>query len=103
MTPDRIISAMAGLDGAHKQCDCGNPKCRFNPDYTLDLNATQRVLRGLSAANLERALFRLHNILSGDANCICSHWNCLERFALATPLQWCEAILKACGKWEDEE
>lgn len=102
MTTDRINAAMAELEGLRVVTHDG-VLCSAQPwpeiarpldDYTADLNATQRVFRTLDNSSRISAI----NIVI--ALCGTLPYSAL---ALATPLQWCEAILRATGKWEDGE
>jgi hypothetical protein len=95
MTQDDINAAMAGLDEPHPipPTDMmGNPFPFPLYDYTRDLNACQRVLRGVGRKQQIDAILALPGGAVSGLN-----------VALATPAQWCEAILRATGKWTEGE
>lgn len=103
MTNDQINRACAELcgwkyngpaalkDEAHGCWICpGNMdhQLEFLPPFTTSLDAAQKAFRALTEEQQMQALLALPDDLV---------W-----IFLATPLQWCEAILKAAGKWEKE-
>lgn len=59
------------------------------PPFTTSLDAAQMAFKALTEEQQVRASYKIINIAPGSMP------------MLATPLQWCEVILKAAGKWED--
>lgn len=91
MKPEAINRACAELCG-WKQIDGmwhhpdGTP-IGFTPPFTTSLDAAQMAFKALTDEQQMQAMFALPDDLG---------W-----IFLATPLQWCEAILRAAGKWKE--
>ena len=105
MTDERIIECMADLDGI---TDAHYPSQRVSrrlmtwstgvgvvpvPRYLNDLNACQRVLLGLSKT--QQSDFCMYATEHGAVDG--------TQIAFDPPRVWCEAILKATGKWEAKQ
>ena len=74
---------------------CGKPaECNFS-DYLHDHNAVQRVIDGLDLSTLERYVQELEKVTHASVMTV-------TNMVLAACPQKVEAILKACGKWEDK-
>ncbi len=103
MTDERIVEAMARLDGYTKRPNGTYITCSFAvvvpPDYLNDHNAVQRAIDGLNSAELIEYRDCLYRLFMDDdyVRGVGSYSvGCLR----ATPRQKCEAILKAKGVWE---
>lgn len=72
------------------------------PDFTASLDAAQMAFKALTEEQKKYALYKLWFLLfpSSDA-CPEDHFllEDIVLLMLATPLQWCEAILRAAGRW----
>lgn len=101
MDKKRIQEEMARLDSCPKDCPflvpcSGKPEdCHDLPAYTEDLNAVHRVLCGLDEDTLGSYDCHLQRITDRAYP--------KSNYAIhkATAAQWCEAILRATGKWEE--
>lgn len=69
------------------------------PDYDEDLNAIQAAIR----AQPEDVQLKIATSISTivDPQVVYAEDNLLRRVMLATPIQWCKALLLALGKWEE--
>jgi len=118
MTPEEIRIAMAETEGYTKihmsrgrpfsdddegqsryndWCG-GTPDCKSYidkiPQYD-SLDDIQRVFKGLTLAQRQSAAWSAARMLVEQGNSIpCSEFE-------ATPAQWCEAILRAIGRWRE--
>ncbi len=104
MTPTEIRIAMAELEGwvrnKHNPAYWSGPNGESTisipiPDYANDLNSVHRVVNLLTEAQRMEFLGVLNKILLPP-----SDWF-PKRIVESTPLQWCEACLRATGKWRD--
>lgn len=102
MNNNRINEEMAKLDWFETKIEAGilygrNDGCWMSVDcYWNDLNAVHRVLRKASDARLRDIGHELELVCGTKLH----PWVMLLK---ATSAQKCEAILKALGKWEEEE
>jgi hypothetical protein len=99
MLDRKIIEEMAKLEEVELLVGTKKPEAhheRFNLnkssyDYLTDHNAVYRVLKKASPAKLWDIVAILNRELGTQGQVL-----------RATPRQKCEAILKACGRWEAE-
>ena len=124
MTETEIQIAMAELAGwrniAYEWVDCeakgklwfGDAPRRTDlrceiPNYPHDLNAVQDVFRGLDEEHRTETIRQLLEVLSYTGRfTVFVRYQPMElllALALANPLQWCEAILKATQAIRDAE
>ncbi len=68
------------------------------PDYLTDRNAVAKAFAALSADIRAEVCVNLLDSLDYDHVSMSSQ---TEAVMLATPAQWCEAILRAAGKWHE--
>jgi len=106
MKTEQINEAMAVLDGYYylpegsgckagwKRCDgAASPYYADIPIYDIDYNAVHRVLNGLD--KVTRSLY-LSFLVTINSPTYSTQGNWIQ----ATPLQMCEAILKAKDLWD---
>lgn len=68
--------------------------------YTESHDAVQRVIDGFTPSELDKYIVELAEIV--DSNGLMVTQDCICLMLKATPLQKCEAILRAVGKWDEE-
>lgn len=97
MKKERIIEEMVKMDAwfldlcENYKDPWNNPHVVSKPNYLHDLNAVQRVLLGLTQE--QQSDFCMYATEHGTIDG--------TQIAFDRPASWCEAILKATGKWED--
>ncbi len=125
MTPSQINRAMAELDGwktTKRVCGCYEPimqhadgrelcLCPGQLDYTTDLNAVAQVEARLTTEDelydymdklayvLTDKTHRKYLVYRFGLHCLSLYG--IIRVCIASPIQRCEALLRAHGKWEE--
>ena len=100
MTPGSINRACAELCGWEPQPEGtfhpDNPVGQIPPSFTTSLDSAQMAFKALTKEQQDVAEFTLWKIARKPIGQPMFFMGC-------TPPQWCEAILKAAGKWEESK
>lgn len=96
-------NGLCGPDALHHptKCACFDGEACKIPRFTQSLDAAQLAFKALtdeqkaSASAELGVMLELSNIFDWSLNDVAN-------VMLATPLQWCEAILRAAGLWKEK-
>lgn len=112
MNTEQINVAMAELDGLKWH---GDPAWEREapywkndvhsymplPPYTSSLDAVQRVFGKMTQAQQGEVVLKLWNLVGTEWTATMLMATVVTKCLLSTPLQWCEATLRATGNWKD--
>lgn len=109
MTDEKIIEALARLDGEWQNNIAVISNNLGNPDYINSHDAVQRIIDGMDDETLVEYSAHVGVVVTNDTLRGSSMsdsdiaWLILKCCLKSTPRQKCKAILKVYGKWEGEE